>query len=332
MTQLIDFKDNIISLYRKYAIYIRPALKAVLSFLVLFLFTRMFNYNTGINKIYIITVLSLIQAFMPVSFLFYVSVILIAGNLFTVSPEIMLVFMAVVIACWLAFIRIDRKYALLVVLTPVLFYLKVEYLLPVITGMVAGIGGVLPVAGGIMIFFLSLYTSEVSNLLATTTGNGTGVGMQRMIQLVTIDKKLLVVMISFCLVIFISAVLYRIFHERAWMFTVVIGNLALALLLLSGRLIFDLDYTIWRVFLECVLAVGLAGIYQFFRGMGDVSRMEKVTFEDDEYIYYVKAVPKIKVSATERNVTRIQPEEPHEEIGDVPFDSLNAEPEDSEDD
>lgn len=45
-----------------------------------------------------------------------------------------------------------------------------------------------------------------------------------------------------------------------------------------------------------ILGIGCCYIYRFFRGIGDVSRIEKASFEDDEYFYYVKAVPKIKVT------------------------------------
>lgn len=37
----------------------------------------------------------------------------------------------------------------------------------------------------------------------------------------------------------------------------------------------------------------------------DYSRTEHTQFEDDEYYYYVKAVPKINVVAPEMNVKRI---------------------------
>ncbi len=309
MTQLTDFKETILNFYQKNAAYVRPVVKAVFSFIILFLLSRLFGYDSRVNKIYVFLVVSVMQAFLPVSFLYYTSVILIAVNLWAVSPEIMLIFLAVAAACWLAFIRMDRKYAVIVVLTPVLFFLKIEYLIPVLTGMIAGLGGILPVAGGILIYFIGAYSKDVSAILATTTGNGAGVGLQRMIFMVTTDQTLLVLMVAFCLTVFISAILYRLFDERAWIFTVVSGNIALALLLLSGRLIFDLNYTIWRVFLECIIAMALALVYQFFRGIGDISSIEKVTFEDDEYIYYVKAVPKIRVSLAERNVTRIQPED-----------------------
>ena len=43
---------------------------------------------------------------------------------------------------------------------------------------------------------------------------------------------------------------------------------------------------------------------EFFRFCLDYSRTEKVQFEDDEYYYYVKAVPKAIVAGTDKKVTR----------------------------
>ena len=37
----------------------------------------------------------------------------------------------------------------------------------------------------------------------------------------------------------------------------------------------------------------------------DYTRTEKVQFEDDEYYYYVKAVPKISVAAPDKKVKKI---------------------------
>lgn len=39
------------------------------------------------------------------------------------------------------------------------------------------------------------------------------------------------------------------------MFAIFVGNIAMVLLLLFGRLIFELDYTIWRLFLEVILGI-----------------------------------------------------------------------------
>ena len=57
--------------------------------------------------------------------------------------------------------------------------------------------------------------------------------------------------------------------------------------------------------LGTVLALAVAKVVEFFRFCVDYSRTEKVQFEDDEYYYYVKAIPKMTVAAPEKTVKRI---------------------------
>lgn len=309
MARLVYLKESIKYYYQKYGGYLDPAVKFLFSFVALLLFQMMFQYNSAVNKPLIFVVVSAVQAFLPMSFLYYTASILAMVNLWKASMEIFIVFFFLFIICFLLFVRVDGRYAFIIVLTPILFFLKLEYFFPVLLGMTVGFSGILPTVGGIFIYYFSLYTEDAIALLTTSSDSEMGIGMSRIVNLMVIDKTLLVVLVTFCLVIFISTLLYQLFHEKAWMFAIIIGNVAMVLILLSGRLIFELDYSILRAFVEGFLAMGLAVVVQFFEGIGDVSRMEKVTFEDDEYIYYVKAVPKIKVSQPEHNVTNIKPEE-----------------------
>ena len=52
---------------------------------------------------------------------------------------------------------------------------------------------------------------------------------------------------------------------------------------------------------SCILGL----ILEFFVLGVDYSRSENLQFEDDEYYYYVKAVPKMTVAAPEKRVKRI---------------------------
>ena len=310
MAQLVYLKENIKYFYQKHSEYAEPALKLLFSLVMLCLVQSMFQYNETVNRPWLFLIVSAAQAFLPLSFCFYSAACLILLNLWQVSVEIFAVFLLFFVICYLLFVRVDGRHAFIIILTPILFYLKMEYFLPVLLGMTAGFSGILPMAAGILIYFFSLYTKDASALLTTTENLDPGIGMSRIASLMVIDRKLLVILVTFCLVVFVSAILYQMFHEKAWMFAIIIGNISLAVLLLFGRLIFELDYTRWRVFVEIVLAMGVATVVQFFKGIGDFSRIEKVTFEDDEYIYFVKAVPKIKAAQEERNVTDIvAPEE-----------------------
>ena len=138
-------------------------------------------------------------------------------NLWNVSMDIFLGFVIFFIVCSLAFIRVDKKHAIIIIATVLLFYLKLEYLLPVLLGMSVGFGAILPAAAGIVTYFLSVYMTDVSTLLTTSTSSSFGMGLQRIVNLILIDKKLLVLLVTFALIIFITTLLCHMFYERAWM-------------------------------------------------------------------------------------------------------------------
>ena len=54
-----------------------------------------------------------------------------------------------------------------------------------------------------------------------------------------------------------------------------------------------------------IIAMLVAAVYNFFIFAVDYSRTEYIQFEDDDYCYYVKAVPKITVSAPDVKVQKI---------------------------
>ena len=56
-----------------------------------------------------------------------------------------------------------------------------------------------------------------------------------------------------------------------------------------------------------LLSVGVSLILEFFFYNLDFSRVERVQFEDDEYYYFVKAVPKMFVARKDKRVKRITP-------------------------
>ena len=49
----------------------------------------------------------------------------------------------------------------------------------------------------------------------------------------------------------------------------------------------------------------LALVLHFFLFSVDYSRTERVQFEDDEYYYYVKAVPKMSVTTRKKQIKKI---------------------------
>ena len=51
-----------------------------------------------------------------------------------------------------------------------------------------------------------------------------------------------------------------------------------------------------------VISVVVGLVLEFFVFGGDYTRTERLEYEDDEYYYYVKAVPKALVATSERSI------------------------------
>lgn len=68
---------------------------------------------------------------------------------------------------------------------------------------------------------------------------------------------------------------------------------------------FGIDLNIIGLVAGAVIGALLAMLLQFMKCAVDYSRKEYVQFEDDDYYYYVKAIPKISVSGAEKNVVKV---------------------------
>lgn len=85
----------------------------------------------------------------------------------------------------------------------------------------------------------------------------------------------------------------------------VAGVMIEVMILLVGDLMYDTNLSIVSALLGAVVTLIACKIIEFFRFCLDYSRTEKVQFEDDEYYYYVKAVPKMTVAAPTNTVKKI---------------------------
>ena len=105
MAQLVYLKENIKYFYQKHAAYADPALKLLFSFIMLCLVQEMFQYNEAVDRPWIFLLVSVVQAFLPLSFCFYSAACLILLNLWQVSAEICIMFLLFFIICCLVIIN-----------------------------------------------------------------------------------------------------------------------------------------------------------------------------------------------------------------------------------
>ena len=72
-----------------------------------------------------------------------------------------------------------------------------------------------------------------------------------------------------------------------------------------GDVLFSVSVPLGAMVAGMLISVLIALVYTFFAFTVDYSRTEYLQYEDDDYYYYVKAVPKMAVTAPDVKVQKI---------------------------
>jgi len=164
---------------------------------------------------------------------------------------------------------------------------------------------VVSVSCGVMVYYILAYIAENQATLGVTDVEN---GMQKfkvVIDGLLNNKAMLVTVAAFAVTVILVYTIRRMSINHSWTVAIIAGALANVVILLFGDLIFNTNISIAGAVIGSVISVGIAKLLQFFVFNVDYSRTELVQFEDDEYYYYVKAVPKITLATPEKSVKRI---------------------------
>ena len=119
------------------------------------------------------------------------------------------------------------------------------------------------------------------------------------------NKEMVVTIVAFAVTLILVYLIRRLSIDYAWTIAMVAGAFVNVMVLLIGDLMFDTNVSIFGIIVGNICAFLITVVLQFFAFHVDYSRTEKVQFEDDEYYYYVKAVPKVTLARPEKKVKRI---------------------------
>ncbi len=95
---------------------------------------------------------------------------------------------------------------------------------------------------------------------------------------------------------------------------ILVGAILLMSVQMLSNIALELEMNLVMLTVQVAVSMVIAYIIQFFHITLDYHGTKKLQFEDDEYYYYVTAVPKFKVAVVDRTVTRILPGEEEEDL------------------
>lgn len=302
MKYLVLLRQYILDICRKHTDILNAVLKTALTALSLVSVNRLVGYNPFMSRWYVIALLSLISSVMPPQVIMLVTGSAAVVNIWYSSH--VLAFMAAVIflVIFLVYLRFDPPYAWVIILVPVLHMFRIPFVIPLVLGLFAVPVSVFPMACG-SVFYYFMYTAA-SVLSQSSEG---GLVYNEVIRQVLSSDTMYEEIVIFTVVEIIVYLIRRMSFSHAFYTAVYAGAFTEFSLFLIMNYLLGTELKPGPFFAAMLASVFITVTAQFFRFNLNYAGTEKVQFEDDDYYYYVKAVPKMTITAPERNVKRFMP-------------------------
>ncbi|MBQ9437685.1 MAG: hypothetical protein IJU50_05085 [Lachnospiraceae bacterium] len=303
--RLLEIKSFVTATVGRYEAYLLPLLRFITAFTSLMVINSALPYMNRLKSVPLVLIVSLVCSLLPMAFTLLVAGAFIVLHLYELSMGAAIVTFALLIVMYLLYFRFTPKDAGFVLLTPFCFFLRLPHVLPLLGGLLGSVGSFLALACGIVLYYFLGYIRTNAAFLSSQTTDDLLTSIKYCLDGLTGNKSMLVLIAAFALTVVIVYALRRLPVDYAWPIAIIAGAIVNVVVLLIGTLFYDTDLNVPGLLLSSVFSVLIAFVVQFFAFNMDYRRTENVQFEDDEYYYYVKAIPKASVPLRNPQVKRI---------------------------
>lgn len=305
MIAILVFKEKIKQFYSRFEMFVTPVIRFVLSIVTFFLINSNIGFMARLNNPVILVVLALACSIMPYGVTVILAGGLILAHLSTVSVELTLVLFVCLLIVAVLYYGFQPGDSYLLLITPIFYILKIPYAVPLLVGLSKTPVAAVPVGCGTFIYYVLQYVKQNVGVL---TNDASLDITQKYVQIMKsiMGNKLMMLMLISCVAgIFVVYLVRRLSIDYAWLIAIVVGAITQLAAIFIGDFIFNVSAPMLELVFGMLGSMVIAGIYNFLIFSVDYSRTEYTQFEDDDYYYYVKAVPKITISTPDVKVQKI---------------------------
>ena len=340
-TILLEIREIILKAYQKVRFIVNPVVKFLFSLLVFSYINQEIGFDARFTKITIVLALSLVSAITPAGVLVLLAMVLIVLHIYTACNFLAILLLMIFIIMYVALLRFSPKQIIAVVAIPMLAKYNLHYCVPILMGSISSPVGILPTIGGVALY-------HILDIVKEPAAREVEYKMEEVVELFTevfdkimADKPMIIMMVVFSIVIAVVWFIRRFSFDYAFEISLGAGVMVNILGFLIADLKYDVTVSIGTLIIMSLVSGVIAMLCDYMKRVLDYTAVERVQFEDDDYYYYVKAVPKVNISLREMDVKHINrrsidgedyeyEEETEDEDyePDVPFDRRDMEEED----
>lgn len=303
MSELLVWREKLQKIYADKSLFIDKGFQFVLAFAVFLVINR----NIGLMKLaaspMITAALAVICTFLPPIFIVIAASLLILTHMFALSMGVMAVSFLIFVLMFIFYCRFTPKRAVVILITMLAFFFKIPYVVPVVCGLVLSPAASIPVVFGMITY--QMISCVKNSAAAITSVKGVSGQMTFFVKAIFQNKETWIMAIAFMICVLTVYAVKRISVEHAWIIAAAAGAVASIVVVVIGDIAFDVQTSYGMLILGNILAIAVGAALEFLLFSVDYSRTEHLQFEDDEYYYYVKAVPKLTMAVPDKKVKQI---------------------------
>lgn len=305
MDSLVLLREKFQELYAKNSRIIDKAVQFLIALATFYLI----NSNVGFMKMaatpVVMVALAVICTFFPVTVTIVVASVLILAHTYSVSLAAMGVTAIIFLVMYIFYFRLSPKMALVVLLTPIAFALKIPYVIPVAYALLSVPTTMVAVICGTVVYYMMQYLEKAAASMKGADAAGLMGQITAYVKGVFQNKEMWVMIAAFVISFLVVYTIRRQSMDHAWKIAAAAGAVVNVIVVAGGNMALGGKVSFGALLFGNIAAVVVGLILELFFFCVDYAKSEKLQYEDDEYYYYVKAVPKISVATPEKTVKRI---------------------------
>lgn len=303
MITILELKEKIRNIYGKYDRYIVPAAKFFLALFSIMMLNISMGYMSKIKNPLIAVAIALLCAFLPNGFTIVLVSLFMLGHLYAVSAELAVVALCIFLIMYLLYFRFTPKLSYVLIITTILCWMRIPYLIPVVVGLTCGAVSIVPVSFGVIVY--SIISTASNYETAITTASNSMAKFSFIVESILDSNTLIINLVALLLSILVVYAIKRLSIENAWLYAICSGIGTEFIIFIAGKMLFSAKVDMLLLIVGCVIAFIIGYVLQIIFFNVDYKRTEYVQYEDDDYYYYVKAVPKVNLVNSDVKVKKI---------------------------
>lgn len=305
MATLLEVRQIIKRFYAKYDIYVKPVLKFVLALVSFMMLNIKIGFMEQIRNPLVAVGLAVVCAFLPVNAMVVLGGLLMVAHAYALSLEACAVTAGILLVIYLLYFRVSSRMGVLLMITPLCFMIGIPYMVPLLGGLLFGPSAAIPAGCGAVLYYLLNYMSQNSTSLGTGEIEGGATKVASLVDSLVTNREMFLCVAAIILTVLVVYFIRRMSVDHSWELAIGIGMVVNIVIHLLGALLPSVSVKIVPLLIGSAASALVTFCVKFFVFSVDYTRTERVQFEDDEYYYYVKAVPKNVIAAPKKTVKKI---------------------------